>query len=262
MTYEDLVAAMRTITLKALAAAAVLFGLLPAGLLAQGPAPSAPTPAGTPKAVIELFTSQGCSSCPAADALLGRIIAERKDVVALTIATDIWDYLGWKDTLSSPKFGERQKAYAKSFKDMIYTPQAVINGRVHINGADEALMRRKIEGIGAVKVPIRIWEEAGKLNIEAAAAPGEVSVHEATLWLAVLADRVAVPITRGENSGKTLTYYNVVREITPVGMWNGKPMRAQFERASIMRPDTDKAAVLLQEGQGGPIIGAAMIEHF
>lgn len=257
---------MFTITLKALTAAAVMVAL-PAGVRAQGTATVNALAAGTaavpasPKTVIELFTSQGCSSCPAADALLGRVISERKDVIALTFPTDTWDYLGWKDTLSSPKFTKRQKAYAKTFKDMIYTPQAVINGRVHINGADEALLKRKIEALGPVKVPIRVWEEAGKLTIETGAAAGDTPKHEGTLWLAVLSKSVTVPITRGENTGKTLTYYNVVREMTPVGLWNGKAMTAQFERSSIANSDTDRAVVLLQEGHGGPIIGAAMLDQ-
>jgi hypothetical protein len=215
----------------------------------------------TPKAVVELFTSQGCSSCPAADAVMGRVVARRNDVVALTLSTDIWDYLGWKDTLSSPRFGERHKAYAKAFKDMLYTPQAVINGAVHINGADEALLNRKIDNLPGPRVPIRVWEEAGKLHIETSGNEA-AAAKNATLWIAVVADQVTVPITRGENSGKTLTYYNVVREITPVGMWTGKSMSVQFERASIARPDTNRCAVLLQEGQGGPIIGAAMLDRF
>ena len=241
---------------KALFAGLALL-VAPHGVRAEGGAAGV----ATPKAVVELFTSQGCSSCPAADAVIGRVVAKRNDVVALTLSTDIWDYLGWKDTLSSPKFGERHKAYARAFKDMIYTPQAVINGAVHINGADEALLTRKIETLHGPRVPIRIWEENGKLHIEAAAG-NDTNGKNATLWLAVIADKVTVPITRGENSGKTLTYFNVVREITPVGMWTGKAMSVQFERATIARPDTNRCAVLLQEGQGGPIIGAAMLDQF
>lgn len=252
---------MRRIELTALIAGLALL-VVPHGARAEGDAvtPGARAIA-TPKAVVELFTSQGCSSCPAADAVIGRVVAKRHDVVALTLSTDIWDYLGWKDTLSSPRLGERHKAYARAFKDMIYTPQAVINGVVHVNGADEALLNRKIDNSTGPRVPIRIWEEAGKLHIEAAGGSGATN-KSATLWLAVIADKVSVPITRGENSGKTLTYYNVVREITPVGMWTGNPMSVQFERTSIARPDTNRCAVLLQEGQGGPIIGAAMLDKF
>lgn len=246
--------------LKALFAGLALL-VVPHGVRAEGGAAGAATPKSVPKAVVELFTSQGCSSCPAADAVIGRVVAKRSDVVALTLSTDIWDYLGWKDTLSTPKFGERHKAYARAFKDMLYTPQAVINGAVHINGADEALLNRKIDALSGPRVPIRVWEEAGKLHIETAGGD-DAAGKSATLWLAVIADKVTVPITRGENTGKTLTYYNVVREITPVGMWTGKSMSVQFERASIARPDTNRCAVLLQEGQGGPIIGAAMLDQF
>lgn len=244
---------MRRMQLKALIAGFALL-VIPQGARSENSAAA-------PKAVVELFTSQGCSSCPAADAVIGRVAAKRKDVVALTLSTDIWDYLGWKDTLSSPKLGERHKAYARAFQDMLYTPQAVINGAVHVNGADEALLNRKIDAAQAPRVPIRIWEDNGKLHIEAAGSEAG-AVKSATLWLAMISDKVTVPITRGENSGKTLTYYNVVREITPVGMWTGKTMTAQFERASIARPDTNRCAVLLQEGHGGRIIGAAMLDKF
>lgn len=247
---------MRTITLQALAAAAVLFAVPQSGS-AQG----ASQPAASPKAVVELFTSQGCSSCPAADALLGKLASQRKDVIALTFATDTWDYLGWKDTLSSPKFGARQRAYAKAFRDMIYTPQAVINGVAHVNGASQGQVDKAIESAAPTKVPVRLWEEGGRLMVEAGAAPN-ASGKQATVWLAVLSRSVEVPIERGENSGRKLTYFNVVRELTPIGMWSGKSVSAQFDRTTIMRADTDACAVLLQEGQGGPIIGAAMLEQF
>lgn len=253
---------MRTITRRALATAAVVFCLpQPGWAQATGPAPGQPKSATTPHAVIELFTSQGCSSCPAADALLGKIAEQRKDIVALTLPTDTWDYLGWKDTLSNPKFGARQRAYAKAFRDTVYTPQAVINGAAHVNGASEAQIDKAISATAASRVPVRLWADAGRLLVEVAAShnPGG---KEATVWLAVLTKKVIVPIERGENTGRTLTYHNVVRELTPIGMWSGKVMTAQFERGTIMRPDTDACAVLLQEGQGGPIIGAAMLERF
>lgn len=247
---------MRTITLKALTAAIVVIAVPNSGTT-QG----ATQPGATPKAVVELFTSQGCSSCPAADALLGRMASQRKDVIALTLPTDTWDYLGWKDTLSSPKFGARQRDYAKAFRDMVYTPQAVINGIKHVNGASQLQVDKAIDNTSATKVPVKLWEEGGRLMIEAGPTPG-ANGKQATVWLAVLSKSVTVPIERGENSGRTLTYFNVVRELTPIGMWNGKQLNVQLERASIMRPDTDACAVLLQEGQGGPIVGAAMLDKF
>lgn len=246
---------MRTIALIALAANAML--LLPGRVAAQ----EAERQQAAPKAVMELFTSQGCSSCPAADALLGKIASERKDVIAITLATDTWDYLGWKDTLSNPKFGARQRAYAKAFRDMIYTPQAVINGAAHVNGAKRAKIDAAIAGSPAMKVPVRLWEKSGRLMVETGASE-EPTGRDATIWLAVISKSVSVPIERGENSGKTLTYFNVVRELTPIGMWSGKAVNVQLERSTIMRADTDACAVLIQEGQGGPILGAALLDSF
>jgi hypothetical protein len=238
---------------------------------AQAPSPAA-ADAGmpsrsteTPKAVVELFTSQGCSSCPNADALLGKM-ANRDDVIALSLPVDYWDYLGWKDTLASPKFSERQRAYARTRGDgAIYTPQAVVNGLVHVNGADEGVIQNTIDKTGktvaTAYVPIRLTENKERLVVETGSAVAGVPAKEATLWLAVIAANVTVPITRGENQGKTVTYNNVVRELMPIGMWNGKPMTVQLERHSFMRPGADRCAVFLQQGKAGPIVGAALLQQ-
>jgi hypothetical protein len=221
--------------------------------------------ANEPTAVVELFTSQGCSSCPSADALLARL-AGRDDVIALSLPVDYWDYLGWKDTLASPRFSERQRAYAHTRADgAIYTPQAVVNGLMHVNGADEGSIKRTIEKtgktLGTSFVPIRMTESKDRLVVEAGAAQPGVPAKEATLWLAVISASVTVPIARGENQGKTVTYSNVVRDLMPIGMWNGKPMTVQLERHSFMRPGADRCAVLLQQGQAGPIVGAALLRQ-
>ncbi len=259
---------MRCLALIALAA-----GLM--GLSAQAQAQSATADAADaapskalvePKAVVELFTSQGCSSCPTADAVLGRLV-KREDIVALSMSVDYWDYLGWKDTLASPKFSERQRAYGKVRGDgAIYTPQVVVNGVAHVNGSDEGkiglLIDKTAKTLSASRVPIRLSQDKEKLVVETGAAQGGTAAKEATLWLAVIAKRVTVPIERGENQGKTITYTNVVRELIPIGMWNGKAMTVQLERHSFMRPGTDRCAVLLQQGQAGPIIGAALLRQF
>jgi hypothetical protein len=255
---------MRLVALIALAA-----GL--AGFAGLGPARSqdashAASDSSPPKAVVELFTSQGCSSCPAADALLNRL-ARRDDIIAISLSVDYWDYLGWKDTLAQPKFSDRQKAYAKALGDgMVYTPQMVVNGLVHVNGSDEARIQNAIakteKTFAASRVPVRMTAVDGRLVIETGAAPPGTSARQATLWLAVIARSVAVPITRGENKGKTVTYANVVRELIPIGMWSGKPMSVQLARHSFMRKDAERCAVLLQQGRGGPIIGAALMAHF
>jgi hypothetical protein len=221
---------------------------------------------GAPLAVIELFTSQGCSSCPEADALLGRLAA-RGDVLALSYAVDYWDYLGWKDTLASPKFTERQKAYKGTLGvPMVYTPMMVVNGLTHVNGGDEdkvvVAMEKSTRIIAAMRVPIGMSEKDGHLVIEAGVGAGGVPAKDATLWLAVIAKTVAVPIGRGENRGRTITYYNVVRELIPVGIWSGKPVTVQLDRHSIARPGAERYGVLLQQGRGGPIIGAALLSEF
>ncbi len=219
------------------------------------------TPFPPPKTVLELYTSQGCDTCPPADAILKKY-SEREDVIALTIPVDIWDYLGWKDTLASEKNSERQKAYAKTRGDgAIYTPQVVVNGMIHVSGSNARAIEKAIITTNAVlkpiRVPIRFWHRRNTIHIEAGAAPAGTDLQSATIWLAVVQKKAEVPIERGDNKGKTLTYTNVVREMTPVGMWNGKAMNLQLARNAIMRPDTQASVVLLQEGRAGPILGAA-----
>ena len=253
--------------LVAVALAVALAGSID-GAAAQGQSSgrSSDASAPAPKAVVELFTSQGCSSCPRADALLGRL-AERGDIIALSMSVDYWDYLGWHDTLASPKFTERQRTYAVARGDgAIYTPQAVINGIAHENGADESGIIHAIEKTGRMiapmLVPIHLSKQDGKLVIEAEAATGGAAPKDATLWLAVIAKSVEVKIHRGENRGRTITYHNVVRELIPIGMWSGQPMTVRLPRDSFMRPGTERCAVLLQQGKAGPIVGAALMPQF
>jgi hypothetical protein len=217
------------------------------------------------KAVVELFTSQGCSSCPKADAVLTRL-ASRDDVIALSLPVDYWDYLGWKDTLANPKFSERQRSYAHARGDgAIYTPQVVVNGLMHVNGGDEGAIGHIIEKTGktiaASHVPVRMSEDKDRLVVEAGSSQGGAAAKDATLWLAILARNVTVPITRGENEGRTVTYSNVVRELMPIGMWSGKPMTVQLARHSFMRPGADACVAFLQQGKGGPIVGAALLQQ-
>jgi hypothetical protein len=212
--------------------------------------------------VIELFTSQGCSSCPPADVLL-KSYAGRSDVLALSMPVDYWDYLGWKDTLGNPKNTERQRNYAKSRGDgQVYTPQAVVNGMVHCNGASakdiDAALEASEATLAANRVPLRFSTNRGSILIEASAATEQSTIKEATIWLAVIQKTADVTIEQGENRGKTLSYTNVVREMTPVGTWTGQPMRIQLARSALMRPQLETVAVLLQQGKAGPIIGAAM----
>lgn len=216
------------------------------------------------KAVIELFTSQGCSSCPPADALLKDIAASHKDVMALSLPVDIWDYIGWKDTLASPKNSERQRAYSRLLgSGPVYTPQVVINGVAQSIGSDareiDEAMNKAKAAIGEKHVPVQLWPHRNSVIIEMGAAPAGVEVKESTIWLAVVQKSVDVQVARGENAGTTLRYHNVVRELTPVGVWSGKPATIQLLRSAFMRPDIEDIIVLIQEADYGPIIGAAWL---
>ncbi|MFZ1101890.1 MAG: DUF1223 domain-containing protein [Hyphomicrobiaceae bacterium] len=241
-----------------------LVGLGPLLVASDASAQKAATSAPQVKAVYELYTSQGCSSCPAADAVLARLV-KRDDVIALTLPVDIWDYLGWRDTLARPEFSDRLRAYAKALGDgMVYTPQAVVSGLIQVNASSED----KIEGaiaktampFAASRVPVGLSAKKGHLLIDVAAAPDGVQVKEATVWLAAIATSVEVPIARGENQGRTAVYFNVVRRLIPIGTWNGTKMVVKLDRHSFMAADADRCAVLLQQGQGGPIVGAALID--
>ncbi|MGH8336492.1 MAG: DUF1223 domain-containing protein [Gammaproteobacteria bacterium] len=223
---------------------------------ARLPPPSAIT------SVIELFTSQGCSSCPKADVLL-KTYAARPGVLALSLPVDYWDYLGWKDTFGSAKFSERQRAYAKFRGDgQIYTPQAVINGMSHVNGGSQKDIDAAIAASQAIlspnRVPIYFSMDGGNIIIETGTAPAGATVKEATVRLAWIQKSAEVAVGKGENEGKTLTYTNIVRDLTPVGTWTGQPLRIILARTALMRKELELVAVLLQQGKAGPIIAAAV----
>lgn len=213
------------------------------------------------KGVIELFTSQGCSSCPPADALLAKY-ADSREVIALSFSVDYWNYLGWKDTLAQSRFTERQRAYAKTRGDgAVYTPQVVIDGTTHVVGSNKGEIDRAIEDawpkFSTSRVPVRFWMQGGATVIETGAAPEGKPAKEATVWFAVVSRKVEVPIKSGENGGRSIVYTNVVRELVPIGVWSGKAMSIRIARHAALRPETDAFAVLIQQGEGGPIIGAA-----
>jgi hypothetical protein len=252
---------MPTLKHAAAVAGTVVFALVE--LVGGGSASAQVTSAGNqPKAVLELYTSQGCSSCPAADALLGEY-AKKGGVVALTLPVDYWDYLGWKDTLADAKFTARQRAYAKSRGDgRIYTPQIVVNGLAHVNGAHaheiEAAITKTTAKLSGARIPISVASKDGKITVDIGAmAEGDKS-GDGAVWVAFLRKEIQVPVRKGENQGQMLTYYNVVRDWKQAGTWNGKPMTLQVDRQSV-KSDVDSCAVLLQGGMTGPIVGAAYL---
>jgi hypothetical protein len=227
--------------------------------LAEAPQPGRPA-----NAVIELFTSQGCSSCPPADQLLAEL-AERPGIVALSYSVDYWNYLGWHDTLSSASNSERQREYARARGDgRVYTPQVVVDGIIHVNGSDEnaikQAMRDSSTRLANVKVPVSMRADGSTLVIDVAAAPEQSHTRAATVWLAIAKEKETVAITRGENRGRNLSYHHPVRELSPVGMWKGEAMTLRLPLKDLKAMGGDCLMALLQVEDAGPILGAAEYE--
>jgi hypothetical protein len=244
-------------TISAIALAALVAGMVFAAVPAKAEI----------KGVVELFTSQGCSNCPPADKLLGEY-AKRKDLLALSYNVDYWDYLGWKDTLASADNTDRQRNYAQARGDgQVYTPQAVIDGRTHAIGSSataiDAALAEYPKGL-PIQLSLASTGDAIAVNIGAADPAAKADMPHATLWL-VMYDRTAtVPITRGENSGMTITYHNVVRKVRPIAMWKGEAMAVDLPKSEVKHAEVNRCAVLLQtetkDGLPGPILGAATID--
>ena len=213
--------------------------------------------AATGPVVVELFTSQGCSSCLPADALLAEL-GQRANVIALSLHVDYWDYLGWRDTLGSPDCAERQREYARRRGDgQVYTPQMIVNGRAEMLGSDR---QRVLDAIATARdhqasVPVAIESRERELVIEVAAAPTGHMVADATVWVIAVVPRVTIDIRRGENAGQTVTYTNVVRKIIPAGMWHGDKLDLSLPKEAIVGTGATCAALLQVDGTG-PIIGA------
>ena len=206
---------------------------------------------------MELFTSQGCSSCPPADALLARL-RDQENLIAITYNVDYWDYLGWQDSLARPEFSDRQKAYAKARADAeVYTPQLVVNGRFQVAGNDEDEVRAAIAKARQSPLPVALslQHEGDALVIDAGSGAG----RGASLLLVPYTEEVPVKITRGENEGQAVTYHHVARRLIPAGLWQGTPVRVTLPAGDIMGEKPCACVALLQAEAGGPILGAAHI---
>jgi hypothetical protein len=220
-----------------------------------------------PKGVVELFTSQGCSSCPAADAVFAEM-AKKGDIVALAYHIDYWDYLGWRDTMGSADNTARQRDYSRAFgARSVYTPQAVVNGRVHVNGSkkaaiDEALTNM-LETGDAPGVGISVKRAGESVLIET--EEGEGSEQNAHVLLVYFDPAKPVEIDRGENRGRTITYWNAVTAVQTAGMWHGTRARYEMPASEIEKKGEGGCAVILQsvsdEGLPGPILGATVIRN-
>ena len=217
-----------------------------------------------PRAVVELFTSQGCSSCPPADKIIGEL-AKDPNVIALSMPIDYWDYLGWKDTLADARFSARQKAYSHVRGDRdVYTPQVVVNGSAKVIGSDRAGIETAIKdtekAAGVMSVPVSLSLSGKQINVSVAASKAS-SVARGEVWICSISKAVPISIGRGENRGREITYYNVVRSLLKVGDWNGNSGSWTVPLENISREGVDAAVVYVQDGnrdKPGPMLGAAM----
>ena len=202
--------------------------------------------------VVELFQSQGCSSCPPANANV-MALADRTDVLALSFGVSYWDYLGWKDTFASPVFTQRQRDYARGLHlQGVYTPQVVVNGRAELVGTDRVALDRAIRRNVRPPFAPAVTVAGRSLTI----ARGETDAP-ADVWLVWYDPRtVQVSIRRGENSGRTLAHRNVVKSIVRIGSWTG---RAASYTLPALRDPALSGAVLVQRLNGGEIIAAERI---
>jgi hypothetical protein len=242
----------RTTAWLALSAALLTQPVLVAGAIAE--------PA---RAVVELFTSQGCSSCPPADAVLAEL-SRQPDLIALSFPVDYWDYLGWKDTLAQAAFTARQKAYAQARSDrQVYTPQMIVNGIQPCVGSDRARIEKSIRtataGLPSLPVSVAAVERDGVVTVTVSEAAQSVTPQKAEVWLLPVIRSQMVPIGRGENRGRTITYANVVRSLNRLGDWSGGATQFKIPM-EVARKGADGYVVILQTTEGttpSTILGAA-----
>lgn len=213
-----------------------------------------------PKAVVELFTSQGCASCPPADALL-TALADRDDVVALAYHVDYWDYVGWKDTFAQEAYSDRQRAYAKSWgSSRIYTPQMVVNGARPVVGS----RRNEVQqAVGRASLPLSM-----DLNLTGdllkVSVPAKAELSDAVVWLVTYMNRADVKIDSGENAGKTMVYTQVVTGRQVLGMWESETgAELKLPLGEVLGAANTGIAIVVQQERGGlpgAILAAAAYE--
>jgi len=214
--------------------------------------------AGEPLTVVELFTSQGCSSCPPADAFVGEL-ADREGVLVLSEHVDYWDYLGWRDPFAIPATTQRQRDYARWLGlGYVYTPQMVIQGASQVTGSNrEAVLNLLEEPETGNPLAVDIGRVGdGRIVITVAGAPAG---EDAAVWLVLFDKEHATPVSRGENRGREVRNYNVVRSFTRIGSWNG-----EATTITAIMPEAegigDGCAVIVQAQDTGRILGAARLD--
>jgi hypothetical protein len=236
--------------LRRLLFAALLYLALPPDAFAQ-------TEGQRARAVVELYTSQGCIQCPRANRLLGQFTRE-DDVLALTFPVGIWDYLGWADTLARPEFTRRQRAYSESLRELRRTPQLIMNGahQVPTSSWDDAralLDTERARGLSGPAISM-VRQRNGRVDI--AIGAGVPPAAPADVWFVEYErDTITVLITGGVNRNRSVSHFNLVNRITRIGAWDGAPISLQRARCG------PSCAVLVQAANTGPILAGAFVER-
>jgi hypothetical protein len=212
--------------------------------------------------VLELFTSQGCSDCPAADRIVTEL-ANRGDVIALSLPITYWDILGWKDTFATDANTRRQKSYARTMnRSGIYTPQMILDGRLDVIGNQRehvmsALAMRANAITHELSVPVLLRRISNRIEI-AIPKIKDGEKNPATIWVMRVLGQGSVKIGDGENANRQLTYTNVVRDLQRAGEWNGQAMKIDLP-VKIAKLSYDGVVVILQAQDYGPVLGAAAL---
>jgi hypothetical protein len=208
--------------------------------------------------VVELFTSEGCSSCPPADALLGEL-AQRQYVLPLSFHVDYWDYIGWKDRFADPVYTRRQHAYAEAQgSSMVYTPQMIVAGAIDVVGSDRKAVESALKTAYTRNTMYRVTvvrEKDGRVVVQFPEA--QIGVP-ATVWLVTYQKSEQSHVKAGENAGRDLMTFNVVRSLQKVGMWTGPATEIELkldQKAKANSPDA--CAIIANQAEHGPIIAAA-----
>ena len=255
-------------------AGALLALALAAGLSAAPPAPSAAGDEALTPVLVELFTSQGCSSCPPADDLLRTL--ERNQpvngalIIPLSEHVDYWNRLGWRDPYSSRRFSERQREYADSIGiDALWTPMMVVDGDTAIIGsrpiaAREAVVEARKAPKARLAVAARAHPEDGEVRVTGVISELPPADAQAEVWVALAEGGITTDVTRGENASKTLTHTAVVRSLTWLGSLPREapeawPVEAELRLGRSWRRENLRVVVFVQAGQGGSILGVTAV---
>ena len=221
--------------------------------------PTAHTDTDAPPVLVELFTSQGCSSCPPAEAYLIEL-AKRDDVIALSMHVNYWDYIGWKDPFASDATTNRQRAYGERIgRGRVYTPQIVVDGALDAVGSNRGAVDRAIAKAQAAAARLTIGlalTEDGDLRVT---LPGAQFDGDAAVWLARYGREHTTEVERGENAGRVLRNVNVVREVRRIGTWTGVPLDIRLPAGALTTADgngNDGCVIIVQDQGFGHVLGA------